>query len=61
MSSFDTIPHGDLMQSVARRTADRDVLRLIKMWLTAPVEEQGANGRWEIVGGLILVALSIKF
>src|ERR1019366_10068001 len=31
---FDTIPHGDLMQSVARRTVDRDVLHLIKMWLT---------------------------
>jgi RNA-directed DNA polymerase len=42
---FDTIPHGDLMQSVARRTVDRDVLHLIKMWLTASVEEQGTNGK----------------
>jgi len=48
---FDTIPHGDLMQSVARRTVDRDVLHLIKMWLTAPVEEQGAIGKTAISGG----------
>ncbi len=48
---FDTIPHGDLMQSVARRTVDRDVLHLIKMWLTVPVEEQGANGKTAISGG----------
>jgi RNA-directed DNA polymerase len=48
---FDTIPHGDLMQSVARRTADRDVLHLIKMGLTAPVEEQGATGKTAISGG----------
>ena len=30
---FDTIPHRDLMQSVARRIVDRHVLRLIKLWL----------------------------
>jgi RNA-directed DNA polymerase len=48
---FDTIPHGDLMQSVARRTVDRDVLHLIKMWLTVPVEEQGASGKTTTSGG----------
>jgi len=48
---FDTIPHGDLMQSVARRTVDRDVLHLIKMWLTVPVEEQGASGKATTSGG----------
>ena len=48
---FDTIPHGDLMQSVARRTADRDVLHLIKMWLTVPVEEQDVSGKTTISGG----------
>src|SRR6202521_2748853 len=42
---FDTIPHGDLMQSVARRTVDRDVLPLIKMCLTGPVQEQGATAK----------------
>ena len=41
---FDTIPHRDLMQSVARRVVDRHVLRLIKMWLKAPVEERTTTG-----------------
>jgi RNA-directed DNA polymerase len=36
---FDTIPHDQLMRSVARRIVDRDILKLIKMWLKAPVEE----------------------
>ena len=39
------------MQSVARRIVDRDVLRLIKAWLTAPVEERDEKG----VLGSILV------
>ena len=33
---FDTIPHAELMQSVARRIVDRNVLRLIKLWLKTP-------------------------
>jgi hypothetical protein len=28
---FDTIPHSELIKSVARRVVDRNVLRLIKM------------------------------
>src|ERR1700687_5177595 len=36
---FDTIPHDELLKSVARRIVDRHVLRLIKMWLRAPIEE----------------------
>src|SRR5271156_1713840 len=35
---FDTIPHDELMQSLARRIVDPDMLRLIKLWLKAPVE-----------------------
>jgi RNA-directed DNA polymerase len=40
---FDTIPHSELMKSVARRVVDRNVLRLIKMWLRAPIEERDAR------------------
>jgi RNA-directed DNA polymerase len=51
MTSFDTIPHGQLMQSVARRIADGDILKLIKMWLKAPVEETDDDGRKRMTGG----------
>ena len=37
---FDSIPHGELLKSVARRIVDRRVLRLIKLWLKAPIEER---------------------
>jgi RNA-directed DNA polymerase len=49
---FDSIPHSDLMQSVARRIVDRHVLRLIKLWLKAPIEERDdGDGRRRIGGG----------
>jgi RNA-directed DNA polymerase len=41
---FDSIPHAELMKSAARRISDRHVLRLIKMWLQAPVEETDERG-----------------
>ena len=41
---FDTIPHAELMRSVARRISDGAVLHLIKMWLTMPVEEDDERG-----------------
>jgi RNA-directed DNA polymerase len=42
---FDSIPHGELLKSVARRISDRHVLHLIKMWLEAPVEETDQRGQ----------------
>ena len=38
---FDTIPHDDLLRSVARRVVDRHVLHLIRLWLKVPVERAG--------------------
>ena len=48
---FDTIPHSELMQCVARRIVDRDMLHLIKMWLKVPVEERDKNGKPRVSGG----------
>jgi len=41
---FDSIPHAELMKSVARRLVDRHVLHLVKQWLEAPVEEDDGHG-----------------
>jgi RNA-directed DNA polymerase len=40
---FDSIPHDKLMRALQVRVADRSVLRLIRMWLKAPTEDEG---RW---------------
>ncbi len=41
----NSIPHADLLKSVARRIVDRRVLHLIRMWLECPVEETDDHGR----------------
>jgi RNA-directed DNA polymerase len=48
---FDTIPHCELMQCVARRIVDRNVLHLIKMWLAVPVQELDENGECRLTAG----------
>ena len=48
---FDTIPHADLLKSVARRISDRHVLWRIKLWLKAPVEERDGDGKRRMSGG----------
>ena len=40
-SYFDTIPHKELMHLISLRISDKNVLHLIKMWLKAPVMENG--------------------
>jgi RNA-directed DNA polymerase len=42
---FGSIPHADLLKSVARRIVDRRMLHLIKMWLECAVEETDGRGR----------------
>lgn len=44
-SYFDTIDHDRLLQQLARRIADRSVLRLIRLWLRCPVVEEDEQGR----------------
>jgi len=47
-SCFDTIPHDKLIACLEMRISDRQLLKLIKMWLKVPVEEpcdgQGGGG-----------------
>lgn len=41
---FDSIPHAQLMKSVARRVSDGTMLALIKAWLETAVEEEDGQG-----------------
>jgi RNA-directed DNA polymerase len=51
-SYFDSIPHGRLMACMGMRVSDRSVLKLIGMWLKAPVVEpqQRRGGGGEVIG-----------
>jgi RNA-directed DNA polymerase len=42
---FDSIPHAELLKSLARRLSDGRLLALIKSWLEAPVAEADERGR----------------
>ena len=58
---FDSIPHDKLMACVKMRISDRSVLKLIEMWLAAPIveEKEGKkmpptkNGKGTPQGGVI--------
>lgn len=49
---FDAIPHENLMATLRVRISDRHVLRLIRLWLTAPVKEPEGKGSGGGSGGL---------
>ena len=48
---FDTIPHARLMELIEQRISDREVLKLIRMWLKAPVAERTKSGKIRYTGG----------
>jgi RNA-directed DNA polymerase len=48
---FDSIPQDRLLAAVARRVADRHILRLLAQWLRAPVVVERDDGKRETGGG----------
>jgi group II intron reverse transcriptase/maturase len=47
---FDTISHDKLLKLVAKRIVDKNILRLVKLWLRAPVVEEGEDGKTRYKG-----------
>ena len=47
---FDTMLHHKLLKLVAVRIVDKHILKLIKMWLKAPVVEESADGKKRYIG-----------
>ncbi len=43
--NFGSIPHAELLQSLARRIVDQRVLQLLKQWMECPVEDTDDRGR----------------
>lgn len=66
---FDTIPHDKLMAGLRMRISDRSVLKLIHMWLEAPVVDKDEDGRPKVTrpregtpqGGVISPLLANSF
>ena len=48
---FDTIPHANLLAVVAERICDGEILRILKMWLKAPIMEVEKDGKKRNIGG----------
>ena len=47
---FDSIPQDKLLGLVAKRIVDKKILKLIRMWLKAPVVEEGEDGKKRYLG-----------
>ena len=45
---FDSIPHDKLIKCLCMRIVDRSVLKLVKMWLKAPIVEEDGTGKKKI-------------
>lgn len=48
---FDTIPHDKLMIALQERISDKKILKLILMWLKAPIIEENDRGKKRTTGG----------
>jgi hypothetical protein len=57
---FDTIPHNELMKSIARRVSDAGMLKLVKAWLEMAVEETDERGNKRLFVNSVFKAVSVS-